>query len=110
MRSEAEASSVAYAEIHGSLLDKGTTEARHASVGGTTPPMRASANGRAVSGINEWLATPAAHELEGQWVTLSAEYEVVDVADSPATLMDRAGPGRSPLIVFVQPPRVRFGV
>lgn len=109
MPRESSAPAVSHRSISGTLLNEGIVEARSGLADGTAAPMPASSNGQRIGGLSEWLATTSARELEGRWVALSPEFEVLDVADSPATLVDRAGLGAPPLIVFVQPPRVRFG-
>jgi hypothetical protein len=67
----------------------------------TRPPVEEPA------GLVEWLATPAARELVGQWVLLTPDYEVIDYASRPSELLDRHPDNRSPFIVFVRPRNIR---
>ena len=54
------------------------------------------------------MATPEARELEGRWVLLSHDYEVIDHASKPSELFDRHPDINTPFIVFVKPSNVIF--
>jgi hypothetical protein len=60
------------------------------------------------AGLAEWLASPAARELVGQWVLLTRDYEVIDYAPAPSELFERHPEIRSPFIVFVRPSNIRY--
>ena len=60
------------------------------------------------AGLADWLATPEARELEGRWVLLAHDYEVIDHASKPSELFDRHPDINTPFIVFVKPSNVIF--
>jgi|SRR5215204_1373801 len=72
----------------------------------TQPAPQTESNGPV--GLAEWLATPEARELEGRWVLLSHDYEVIDHASKPSELFDRHPDINTPFIVFVKPSNVIF--
>lgn len=71
---------------------------------------RASAPAREPAGLTGWLASAEAKRLEGRWVLLTDDFEVVDSAFSPSELLDRHEDDRTPLIVFVDPSNVNLAV
>lgn len=60
------------------------------------------------AGLADWLETPEARQLVGQWVLLTRDYDVIDSAPRPSELLDRHSDIRSPFIVFVRPRDVRY--
>jgi hypothetical protein len=71
-----------------------------------TPARRPDSN--EPPGLAEWLATPEASQLVGQWVLLTRDYEVIDYAPAPSELFERHPDNRSPFIVFVRPRNTRY--
>ncbi len=80
----------------------GTPQREHASVLPQFEPEP--------TGLIEWLGTQAARQLEGQWVLLSDDFEVIDHAHSPTDLLKRNPNTSTPLIVFVDPPGTNLAV
>jgi hypothetical protein len=62
------------------------------------------------TGLIEWLGTPEARRLAGQWVLLTDGFEVLDHAHSPTDLLRRHPNLRTPLVVFVDPPDINLAV
>jgi hypothetical protein len=60
------------------------------------------------NGLAEWQATQEAKELEGRWVLLTHDYEVIDHASKPSELFDRHPDIDTPFIVFVKPSNAIF--
>lgn len=61
-------------------------------------------------GLIEWLASTEARRLEGRWVLLTDDFEVVDSAETPSDLLDRHPEDRTPFVVFVDPSNVNLVV
>ena len=76
---------------------------------GAVPGPPPEAVSERVQRITTWLDSDAARPFDGRWVLLTDACDVADVDDSAVDLR-RRHPGLSdPLIVFVQPPRIRYG-
>jgi hypothetical protein len=60
------------------------------------------------AGLEQWLETPEARQLVGQWVLLTRDYDVIDSAPRPSVLLDQHPEIRSPFIVFVRPRNARY--
>lgn len=78
--------------------------------GTVTPaqPQTASPSERSVR-VAQWLASAQARNYDGQWVLLNDSYQVTDSDPSARVLVERHSGLSDPLVVFVHPPRVRFG-
>lgn len=77
---------------------------------GTAPPMSPAErpSDRAIR-VNQWLNSAEARSYDDQWVLLSETCQVVDKDQSAVALTSRHPDQSDPLVVFVQPPRLRVG-
>jgi hypothetical protein len=60
------------------------------------------------SNLLEWLGSPQARQLEGRWVLLSDDFEVLDYAQTLTELKQRNPEVRTPIIVFVDRPNTNL--
>ena len=90
----------------------GTGQPRFGQPSGTRsePAAPASPPAREPAELTGWLASAEARRLEGRWVLLTDDFEVVDSALSPSELLDRHEDERTPLVVFVDPSNVNLAV
>jgi len=100
---------VKLATVNARIAAAGATSPHFQTPSGTVDAAPAQSPSDRSSSIAKWLASDVARRFDGRWVLLNDVYEAVDHDTSASELQRRHSGLVDPLIVFVQPPRVRFG-